>query len=142
MSTKKFMNNKGVTTGDIVISIIIIIIFVTIITNSFYNYYISVQYKKRKTVAVNAVIDIIEGVEAMKYSEVNENSVKTLANAKVTDKGYTVTTTVTQYNQTTGNTNKQDVIKILNVKIEYMVNKKTEVFEVKRLITKGDFNES
>ena len=142
MKTKKFMNNRGITTGDIVISVIIIILFVTIITNSFYNYYISVQYKKRKRVAVNAVIDIIEGVEAMKYSEVSDTSVKALVNNIVNDKGYTVTTTVQNYNEMPNNTGKQDVIKILTVQIKYSVNKKEEVFEVKRLITKGDFNES
>ena len=142
MSTKKFINNKGITTGDIVISVIIIIIFVTIITNSFYNYYISVESKKRKTIAVNTVIDIIEGVEAMKYSEVNDTSVKALVDNIVKDKAYVVTTTVQNYKDMPNNSEKQDVIKILNVKIEYLVNKKEEVFEVKRLITKGEFNES
>ena len=60
-------SDKGFTTAEIIISIIIIIIFTSIITSTFYNYYVSIQSKNRKTVATNIIIDIIEKVEMIKY---------------------------------------------------------------------------
>ena len=134
----KMTNNKGFTTGDIVIGIIIIIIFVSIITNSFYNYYISVESKKRKTMATNVVIDVIENVESMNYSEVNQKSVdeliKKLIEEKTISSAYAVIATLNNYNEMPNNEDKLDLIKILNVKVKYLVNKKEEVFEVTRLI--------
>lgn len=71
-------SDKGFTTAEIIISIIIIIIFTSIITSTFYNYYVSIQSKNRKTVATNIIIDIIENVEMMKYEETNQDTVNTL----------------------------------------------------------------
>ncbi|MCI8352929.1 MAG: hypothetical protein HFJ58_04980 [Clostridia bacterium] len=71
-------SDKGFTTAEIIISIIIIIIFTSIITSTFYNYYVSIQSKNRKTVATNIIIDIIENVEMMKYEEINQDTVNTL----------------------------------------------------------------
>ncbi len=78
MKIFKCTSNKGFTTAEIIISIIIIIIFTSIITSAFYNYYISIQSKNRKTIATNIVIDIIENVEMMKYEEVTQDKVNTL----------------------------------------------------------------
>ncbi len=71
MNYKKYINNKGFTTTDIIIAIIIIILFISIITSGFYNYYITTQSKSRKTVATNAIIDVIENVEMMEYDSVS-----------------------------------------------------------------------
>lgn len=48
------------------------------ITSAFYNYYISIQSKNRRTIATNIVIDIIENVEMMKYEETSQDTVDTL----------------------------------------------------------------
>lgn len=74
----KNIDNKGFTTAEIIISIIIIILFTSIIANSFYNYYISVQSKNRRTISTNALIDVIENVEMMKYEDVTKDSVNSL----------------------------------------------------------------
>ena len=140
MNKQKLKSNKGITTGDIIISVIIIIMFISIITTSFYNYYLSTQSKTRRTMATNALIDIIENVEMMEYSTVNEEAINTLIEGFITDgtipSGYNVNFTLTNYNETENNTDKLDLIKILNVKVSYILNDKEETFEITRLITK------
>lgn len=74
----KYTESKGFTTAEIIMSIIIIILFTSVFVSAFYNYYISVQSKNRKTVATNIAIDIIENVEMMKYEETSQNTVDTL----------------------------------------------------------------
>lgn len=78
MKVYKYINNKGFTTAEIIISIIIVILFTSIIASTFFNYYLSIQAKNRKTVATNIIIDIIENVEMMKYEETSQDSVNTL----------------------------------------------------------------
>lgn len=140
MRTKKYIDNKGFTTTDIVIAIIIIILFVSIITSAYYNYYVSAQSKSRKTIATNIIIDVIENVEMMNYDDVNINSVNELVNTLEVNgtipKNYTVIVSLENYNEIAGNENKKDLIKILKVKVEYTISKKRENLEIKRLITK------
>lgn len=140
MKKQKLINNRGFTTGEIIIAIILIVMFVSIITTSFYNYYMSVQSKTRRTIATNAVIDTIENVEIMKYEDINEASVNDLVQNLMQDgtipSEYNLTATIQKYNETENNENKLDLIKILNVKIQYMVSNKEETFEITRLITK------
>lgn len=78
MKVFKCTSNKGFTTAEIIISIIIIIIFTSIITSAFYNYYISIQSKNRKTIATNITIDIIENVEMMEYEQTSQEAINTL----------------------------------------------------------------
>lgn len=137
---KKYKDNKGFTTTDIIVAIIIIILFVSIIANAYYNYYLSAQAKTRKTMATNVIIDVIENVEMMLYADISTNSVNELVeNLKqngTIPNGYTVTTLLQKYNETAGNEDKKDLIKILKVKVEYTVSKKQENLEITRLITR------
>lgn len=130
--------NKGFTTTDLIVAVIIIILFISIITTSFYNYYVSIQSKNRKTLATNAIIDVIENVETMNYKDITIDKINDLINRLTIDgtipNGYKVTTTLKKYNETEGNENKLDIIKILNVRVEYSVNNKLENIEIKRLI--------
>lgn len=50
--------------------------------------------------------------------------------------GYSVTATLKRYDEIEGNEDKKDIIKILTVKVEYIVNNKPEKNEVTRLIIK------
>lgn len=75
---KKITDNKGFTTAEIMISIMIIILFTSIITGSFYSYYVSIQSKNRRTIATNLIIDLIENVEMMKYEDVTQDTVNSL----------------------------------------------------------------
>lgn len=50
--------------------------------------------------------------------------------------GYSVTATLKRYDEIEGNEDKKDIIKILTVKVEYIVNNKPGKNEVTRLIIK------
>lgn len=142
MKENKNINLKkdaGFTTADITISIVIIVMFVSIITTAYYNYYLSVTAKNRIAIATNCIVDVIEAVELMDYDDVNIENV----NSKIQDlygtnipSQYTITAKVQKYNETEENTNKQDIIKILTVNAKYNIGKNTKEIEIKRLIIK------
>lgn len=140
MKKNKMYDNKGVTTADIVASVLIIIVFISVITTSFYNYYLSTTSESRAAMATNCVIDVIENVEAMDYEDVEQASVDELVQGFVEDgtipSGYTLTAQLQKYNELEGNADKKDLIKILKVNVKYTINEKEENFEVTRLITK------
>lgn len=135
-----FKSSKGFTAVDISVSILIIIIFVSIITSAFYNYYLSNTAVARNSSALNHVIDVIEEVEQMDYATLTDASVKSklqeLYSSKQIPEAYKITTNLVKYNTTVGNTSKRDLIKILTVKIEYKIGKNTQSFDIRRLIIK------
>ena len=137
---KKIKENKGFTTSDIIISVIMIMIFVGIITTLFYNFYLTTSAKNRNAIATNCIIDVIEQTKAMKYDEPTQESVETLIDSLEADKtipeGYTVTAQLQKYNETENNTDKKDLIKILKVTVKYTVGEKTEKIEISTLLTK------
>lgn len=140
LKNKIYTNSKGFTTAEIIISVIIIVLFVSLITSSFYNYYISIQSKNRRTVATNSIIDVIENVEMMEYDNITEETINNLINTLINEgtipSGYTVTATLKKYNETEGNADKKDLIKILKVRANYTINNRQENLEITRLITK------
>jgi type II secretory pathway pseudopilin PulG len=142
MKIKSLKNklNRGFTTIDIVVSVTIVMIFTAIITTLFYNFYLTTTARNRNAVATNCLIDVIEQVKMMSYADVSDSTVNSLVekltNNKTIPKGYTVTSNVTKYNSTTGNTSKKDVIKILNVTVSYLVGSREEKIEISTLITK------
>ena len=139
MERQKCISQRGVTSADVIVAVIIIMLFVSVITTGFYNYYKSVQSKNRITIATNIIVDVIENVEMLKYDEVTkeniDNIVKNFESDGTISKSYTVTTDLQNYNETEGNTDKKDLIKILKVKVTYGDNE-IQNFEVTRLTTK------
>ena len=66
--------NKGFTTADIVVSIVVLMIFVGMITTLFYNFYLSTTAKNRNAMATNYIVDVIEEIKAMNYDEVQKDT--------------------------------------------------------------------
>lgn len=137
---RKIKCNKGFTSQDVVISIIIIVIFVSIITTLFYNFYISTSAKNRNAIALNCIIDVIEQAKMLNYDELDQTKIEelleTLTSNKTIPNGYEVNVELQKYNELEGNTDKKDLIKILKVKVQYLVGQKTEKIEISTLITK------
>lgn len=133
-------NNKGFTTTDIVVAVVIIMLFIGIITTVFYNYYLSIAAKNRNSIATNCTIDVIENIKKMNYDEINTENVNSLIEQFVQDgtipQGYNVIPELKKYNETVGNTEKLDIIKTLKVKVEYTVSNKQEQIEISTIITK------
>jgi len=134
----KLKDNRGFTTADVSISIIIVILFTFIIAGAYYNYYISNANIGRNSRALNYAIDVIETVEQMNYNDISNESVQTkvqdMYNNGTISQPYQVTTQIVKYNETDGNTDKEDLIKILTVQVEYAMGDKTESFDISRLI--------
>lgn len=138
--SKILKQKKGFTMVDIAVAIVIIMIFVGIITTLFYQYYLSISSKNRNAIATNCAIDIIEDVKAMNYEEVTIDTLNQKIQQFIKDgiipKGYNVIATIEKYNERPENLDKQDIIKILNVRVEYNSTNKLEQIEISTLITK------
>ena len=138
-------NNKGFTTADIVVAIVVIMIFVSLIATLFYNFYLTTTAKNRNAMATNYIVDVIEEIKAMNYDEVQKdtqdsnsinNLIQQLEATKQIPKGYIITGEVQKYNETEGNTDKKDLVKILTIRVEYSLGKKTEKIEISTLLIK------
>ena len=90
--------------------------------------------------ATNCLIDIIEEVKKMDYDQLNTQEVDLLLSSlqhnKTIPNGFTVFAKIQKYNEIEGNEQKLDVIKILQVKVEYRIGQKIQNIEVSTLITK------
>ena len=132
-------SEKGFTTADIIVSLMVIVIFVGIIASGYYNYYLASTGVSRGSAALSYTIDVIETVEEMNYADVTEQSVnekiQQLYSSNSIPDGYEITAIVQKYNETSGNTEKRDLIKTLTVTVRYEVGKKTEQIQISRLIT-------
>ena len=132
-------SEKGFTTADIIVSLMVIVIFVGIIASGYYNYYLASTGISRSSAALSYTIDVIETVEEMNYADVTEQSVnekiQQLYSSNAIPEGYEISATVQKYNETSGNTAKRDLIKTLTVTVRYELGKKTEQIQISRLIT-------
>ena len=140
MKKLNLSKDKGFTTADLIIAIIIVL-FISIITTSFYNYYISVEAKNRRSIATNCIITVLENIEVMNYTEVTQEEINDLVNRLKQDgsipaSNYKITAELKKYNEIEGNEDKEDLIKIIKGRISYMVNNKEEKIEIRTLITK------
>lgn len=137
--------NRGFTTTDIVVAIVVMMIFVGMIATLFYNFYLSTTAKNRNAMATNYIVDVIEEIKAMNYDEVQKdtqdsnsinNLIQQLEATKQIPKGYIITGEVQKYNETEGNRDKKDLVKILTIRVEYSLGKKTEKIEISTLLLK------
>lgn len=68
----KLENNKGFTQADIVVSICILMLFVTLIASLFYNSYISSTANKRNAEASVYLSQIFEAIDLIDYDELED----------------------------------------------------------------------
>lgn len=150
---KNLKENKGFTQADIVISIVILMLFTTLVTALFYNSYVSSIKSKRHSEATtylskifestelisydnleNEIIDVINKIDSDRLSGTiveNENTQKNLSTP------YKAEVEITNYNQMEGNTDKEDLVKQITVTIKYNYRKgKEETVTAKRLKTR------
>ena len=152
---KILKNDKGIVIADALIAVLIMTIFLGLILTLTYNIYIAANFTKRNSKALDYGIKIIEYIDKIPYDNVNyddisngTNTVEGLINyinnidpsflsAKRYDDEFSLTTPyrvklkVENYNETEGNTTKQDIIKIVTIIINYNLGdaEKEVVFE-------------
>lgn len=130
-------SEKGFTGVDLTIAILILVLFVSIITTIFYNIYISSTSIKRSTIANGYAMYILEAIEKENYEAIYTNSpaIQNIIQKEKIARGYTVTVAVEKYNETTGNTDKEDLVKTVTVTVEYKVGIKPEKVTMSKLKT-------
>jgi len=130
---KKLKDNKGIVVADALVAFLIIAIFTGLIITLTYNIYISANFTKRNSAAVNYGVNIIEYIEKTDYSNITEENLIKYVNENLDEKvsaeiaknqsnlttPYKVILEVQKYNETEGNEEKQDLIKTIRVKVKY-----------------------
>lgn len=148
---KKIVKNEnGFTAVDLGLAMAVIIIFAVIITSISYNVYASSVEAKRTAVALNYAVDIFEHIGALDYDDVTANSgeifdieaLKGYIQESTTNNSgteiiigkigtYNIELKIEDYNG-------EDVIKIITLKITYLVSREhTEKVELQRIKTIG-----
>ena len=119
--------NKGVSTVDVVVAIIILSLFVGVIGNLYYQVAKNSSMIRYNTVAVYYAIKIAEDIDEMAYEEVNDN----LTEKYQLPEGFTATLNIEKYNK--NDSTKQDVIKKVNITINYTFLNETQKYTIRKL---------
>lgn len=143
--TINLKSNKGFTTADIGVAMIIMVLFATIMTSMFYSVFMSTTEAKRTATALNYAVDIFENIGRKRFADVIPGielfNLDSLSDAKIgtaenNDGIGTLTATIGTYNITLKIENYKDTkkIKIITLKIDYPISrKKSESMELQRL---------
>ena len=135
----KLKNNKGVTGVDIAISVLILIIFVSLIAGLFYNMGITSKKIDRKAEATNLAIGAIERMKLVDFADlentktndddgrkgINESNIPTLTDLDVPN-GYKVEISVEDYDD-------GSVAKIIRAYVTYMENNQNQEIKIETI---------
>ena len=124
--------DNGFTGVDIAVSVVILIIFVSVIGTMFYNLSVTERRIQRKTEATNTAIRTIEAMKAIPFDQLAEGMTLEDINNLSTNKievpnGYKVTVGV-------DNTTYKDVVKIISVNIDYQNGNQAENVNIETLV--------
>lgn len=152
---KSVKEQKGILVSDAVVAILVILLFsgtlVAIITNIMST---SAEIKIQNS-QTYFVTNIFEYAEKLPYSDTTEENLIQYANSKFTknaiigsdmtnllseDKLYKVAIDVQKYNETTGNEDKLDIIKIISVEVRTTVEGKEHSTQMK-MVKKANSDE-
>ena len=135
---KNLKKENGMTIIDIVVGMLIIIIFIGILTTSFYRIYKHNASQRIDAVVVDCSIKICEYIDEISYENVNEslnNTIRQTLEDKYEDylvpENYNIIIDVQNYNLI--DSSKDDVIKIVNVKIQYESIDEQKEYTIKKL---------
>ena len=134
----KLKNDKGFTGIDISVATVVFIIFSSIVITLFYNTTITSKKIERKAVATNLCVNLIETLKECEFDSLTTTedtpTVMSLETSKTISgktieipNGYDAKITIENYKG-------ENVIKILEVIINYKENNKTEEVKIETLI--------
>ncbi len=130
VSLSKVKQNKGITGIDMAISICVIVIFVGLISGLFYNIYSHSTAVRINALAVDYAIKMAEETDRMQYEEVNNDINYELRSKFQIPDAYNTEVSVEDYNK------KEDVIKIVTIKVNYEFMNHDEEYVIKKLKVK------
>lgn len=126
---------KGFAGSDIIISVIILFIFVSLISTMFYNFNISGKEVERRSEAVNIAVSEIEQIKINGFSQLINDNISCEKKAVEGKNGYYKTITVEDYADT-DTTKQKDVVKKVNVKITYKFKNQEQNVELSTILSK------
>ena len=126
---------KGFAGSDIIISVIILFIFVSLISTMFYNFNISGKEVERRSEAVNIAVSEIEQIKINGFSQLINNDISCEKKAVNGKDGYYKTITVEDYSET-DTTKQKDVVKRVKVKITYKFKNQEQNVELSTILSK------
>ena len=136
---KVILSERAVTGTDIVVAMVIFVMFIGLFSTTFIKVYKASTFATASSNAIGYISQILEQVEAIPYDGItngtNDELAEYIKELKIPEM-YKVSVDVTKYNQTAGNTSKQDIIKIVKVKIDYSLQEQNENIEIKKLKVK------
>ena len=148
----KLKNKKGFTGIDISIALIIVVLFVSLIVTLLYNFGMSSKEVNRKSQAIDYAISKIEEMKknfnatdgtTTEYRDIAGDLVAS-GGGEPTGWAYKITTKIQDYANSSfvptggSETIQPNIVKILNVNVEYSVGSQKQNVQLSTIITKGD----
>ena len=122
MHCKKLKRNKGYVAADAVLGIGIFIVLSSLVILLVINIYNTNLSMHRTSMATNYAVEILENAKLLDYTDpslqAGEYEGKNLLGVNLSE-NYNAKLIIQDYNKTEGNENKENLIKILELNIEY-----------------------
>lgn len=148
MSKKnKLLEEKGIVVADAIVALVIILLFSGLIISLITRVTIETKKVKIYSQQMDYVTDIFEYIEQLPYEEVNESNLISYVNNKNLDvvkaasdlsdvpatAAYKIAINIENYNETEGNTEKLDYIKIIKVTVKSTLAGREYLTEMSRI---------
>ena len=147
MNKKGIKKQEGFVVSDAILAILILIMFTGIITSLIYNIVVTSKKIKINSEQLACITDVFNYAEKLAYDEVTAEKLISYVNEKSGNNNlltagsdiaelttpYKMSIKVEKYNETEGNTEKKDLIKIITLKVETKLSKKNYTTEMKML---------
>jgi len=156
MNKKGIKKQEGFVVSDAILAILILIMFTGIITSLIYNIVVTSKKIKINSEQLACITDVFNYAEKLAYDEVTAEKLISYVNEKSGNNNlltagsdiaelttpYKMSIKVEKYNETEGNTEKKDLIKIITLKVETKLSKKNYTTEMKMLkkVNKEELN--
>ncbi len=135
-------SQKGITSMDVTVAIMIIVIFSSIIVSLYQNYSISSKRIEREAEATEYAIETVEEIKAnsSKYFDdenSNKDTIPVYNNEVIGNTGFTRTANLVDYASLEGNKDKKlGYVKNVSVVVNYKIGNKDEKVELNTVISK------
>ena len=140
----KIKSEKGITNVDLIVSIILITLFVTIIATLMYTINTNSDSIERRAEAINYAINEIESLKAQDFASLQDtdeatNDFTNIIDADGTVTGYAKKITITDYADLEGKENAiSGLVKQVTVEISYRDGDTTQTVDLSTVITKNN----
>lgn len=127
---KNIKSNKGISMTDLIIALLVLTLLSGIIGNLLYQISYHTAALRMNAIAVDYAIRVAENIDKMTYEEVTSELTATSKEDYDLLEPFEIQINVTNYNE--DNTSKSDIIKIVNIKVNYTLLKQEKTYEIRK----------